>query len=719
MNSKFTLKNFRVFDNEGATINIAPITVLTGCNSSGKSSVIKSILLLNGFLSNIKDAKDNSLKIELTSYKIDFSKLPNKLLGCFNKVQNNKSNDGTIIFRYTKHSLMLSEDLSVEMIFEADKDDKLNNGYLKSYSIIKEDGTIIFSSERKSDKETNNNNIHFSNNYRNFNAIKINFLIFLKSEYLMQNFIDNAQKMKLAQMEVIPDYTGLEEDFKRAACEMSNYLNVLISKMGNDIYIDYLNFLALKTEGGRSCKSFYEEHFNNIEDLDKSIKMQSLFYLPIFDLLEGVSKEDTLDIIEKLIATNDSNYKKQIQACLYQVIRDFMLDGSNTLFDYFIKKENEYLDGKVSHIGQKSLSVPTDNDIFCSDKMMSVIDYYPNLNNKKGLEEWKTKTMDFVELYETLATICGECNLSETLFNYDEAYKSVDSNMARVFSSYFQNLVEDMLIPDFVENINYVSSSRASVKGLYSLEEDNDFNKTIVDYYKIKMEYDKTDFKGNRYEPNSFMNKWVNEFGIGESISFDIEAEGLGIMFRLHKKNDDKGRLLSDEGYGITQLFSIILQIEIAIMQREIDKVTEKLEIEYLMNPPENDFLEKHFGKTIAIEEPEIHLHPSLQSKLAIMFLDAYKNHNIQFIIETHSEYLIRKFQTLVAKKDINANDLSLNFLYDADPEKRPSGVPHIKKINVTEDGRLDSAFGPGFLDEADNLAMDLLNIKIDQDGNA
>lgn len=97
---------------------------------------------------------------------------------------------------------------------------------------------------------------------------------------------------------------------------------------------------------------------------------------------------------------------------------------------------------------------------------------------------------------------------------------------------------------------------------------------------------------------------------------------------------------------------------------------------------------------------------------LAEMFVDAYKTYNIQFIIETHSEYLIRKLQTLVAKKDITTDEVSLNYMYDPDPAKRPANMPQIKKIEIGNDGRLKSAFGSGFFDEADNLTMDLLTLK-------
>ena len=50
-------------------------------------------------------------------------------------------------------------------------------------------------------------------------------------------------------------------------------------------------------------------------------------------------------------------------------------------------------------------------------------------------------------------------------------------------------------------------------------------------------------------------------------MSIKYDDEGLGATIRLYKNSEDKnGKLLSDEGYGITQLISIMLQIETAIL---------------------------------------------------------------------------------------------------------------------------------------------------------
>ena len=110
--------------------------------------------------------------------------------------------------------------------------------------------------------------------------------------------------------------------------------------------------------------------------------------------------------------------------------------------------------------------------------------------------------------------------------------------------------------------------------------------------------------------------------------------------------------------------------------------------------------------RTVAIEEPEIHLHPRFQSLLAEMFYEAYSKYNIQFIIETHSEYLLRKVQTLISAKALVPDEVSM--IYVEDDEEVKKGSPKVRRIPVKEDGRLAAPFSPGFYDEADNLSLEL-----------
>ena len=86
MDTKFTIKNFRVFDENGVALDLKPLTILTGCNSSGKSSIARSTLLLNSFLVQIKKSMDNRDSVDFNNYKIDFTTYPNNLFGTFDNV---------------------------------------------------------------------------------------------------------------------------------------------------------------------------------------------------------------------------------------------------------------------------------------------------------------------------------------------------------------------------------------------------------------------------------------------------------------------------------------------------------------------------------------------------------------------------------------------------------------------------------------------------------
>jgi len=104
---------------------------------------------------------------------------------------------------------------------------------------------------------------------------------------------------------------------------------------------------------------------------------------------------------------------------------------------------------------------------------------------------------------------------------------------------------------------------------------------------------------------------------------------------------------------------------------------------------------------TFVIEEPETNLHPKFQSLLADMFVDAHKQFGMSFIIETHSEYLIRKLQYLTAKGEITSDDTAINYIGDPDPENRDYGEEQVRKIRIKTNGQLSKPFGSGFTDES------------------
>jgi predicted ATPase len=57
-------------------------------------------------------------------------------------------------------------------------------------------------------------------------------------------------------------------------------------------------------------------------------------------------------------------------------------------------------------------------------------------------------------------------------------------------------------------------------------------------------------------------------------------------------------------------------------------------------------------GSIVLIEQPELHLHPSAQAHLADLFLEVAEKRDLQLIIESHSEHLLRRFQRRIAEPE-------------------------------------------------------------------
>lgn len=67
-------------------------------------------------------------------------------------------------------------------------------------------------------------------------------------------------------------------------------------------------------------------------------------------------------------------------------------------------------------------------------------------------------------------------------------------------------------------------------------------------------------------------------------------------------------------------------------------------------------------GSTIILEQPEIHLHPAVQSGLADIVIDAVAHRRVQILVESHSEHLLRRLQLRIADETLNTDQVGLWF---------------------------------------------------------
>ncbi len=679
-NPIFSLKNFRSFGEEGADFELAPITVLTGCNSAGKSSLVKAQLLLEQVLKCI-DIKDFPIK------KSDLNVSNKELaLGKFSKILNKKSTNGTITFSYVIRSKYLLEDVKATFEFVEKKEGVLGNGVLSSISISKLDGTIIFRDNLLDDIET-----ELKNKLENLSAIFDNFKRFVVFE---------RYKKAVNTKEGYDNFGSKEEQ------ETANEQYKVAFDAGKKYKIK-----KSEVEEYLSTKHFKDvpQYAFTTSWLDSGTFFD---YLPIFKAVEGKEKSFVREYLLEAITSQDKQWSKAIDWANH-FADDYEKSGYDSFLDFFISLEKEafsdYFFTRSGYVTERETG--EDWCLLFNDahyeldkenkewiKIEVAPEKYNRISRKRYEENWSFKAV---------------VDALDDIFFYDEKYLpplekpkrekeyAIYKNrglMEQYFISFYDAVIKEILSPEFLQDVKYINSSSVAIKRLYSADETDKIGECLNQYLKGNQQvYGVVLSNGKKvFNKGTFINKWINEFGIGDAIRIEGTDQGLGILVFLEKDGDK--RLLADEGYGITQLFALLMQIENNILYSE--------KIHYGFD--DNGVF--HFvPSTIYVEEPENHLHPKYQSLLADMFVEAYREYNIHFIIETHSEYLIRKLQVMVADKDnsLSSNDVSINYV-----EKDEEGVSRNRQIKINKDGGLSDSFGKGFYDEADDLTMELLRYK-------
>ena len=70
------------------------------------------------------------------------------------------------------------------------------------------------------------------------------------------------------------------------------------------------------------------------------------------------------------------------------------------------------------------------------------------------------------------------------------------------------------------------------------------------------------------------------------------------------------------------------------------------------------------------LENPEIHLHPTMQADLGDLFIDIVESGDKRLVIETHSEYLLRRIRRRISEGKINKDDVAICLFHPKTKEK-------------------------------------------------
>ena len=244
-------------------------------------------------------------------------------------------------------------------------------------------------------------------------------------------------------------------------------------------------------------------------------------------------------------------------------------------------------------------------------------------------------------------------------------------------------------LPMRLFNIEYLYAHAVTQTVIYSAKDTNDYlSRTIHEFASLPKTED--DYR------REFITRWMKEFGIGKN--YLINSVGGEAHIVKIQNNDEEWVNLSDKGMGSIQLMVLLFRLAITLPKHPIaDEDARKRAI-----------IRSRMSRIVIIEEPEQNLHPMLQSKLADLLFRLNEDYGYRFIIETHSEYLIRKTQVIVKenfndiKRPLSENPFKVYYFNSTSSDK-----PYYE-IVYQNDGNFSNDFGKGFFDEASKLSFDL-----------
>lgn len=151
------------------------------------------------------------------------------------------------------------------------------------------------------------------------------------------------------------------------------------------------------------------------------------------------------------------------------------------------------------------------------------------------------------------------------------------------------------------------------------------------------------------------VNSWLSKFGLKVDVS---TIQDVVHQLKIHQHSLDLD--ITDVGFGISQILPIIVQ----------------------------GFLSFSDSLTM-VEQPEIHLHPKMQAELADLFIDIVKgdtdsqkkrrvrkeNRQKYLLIETHSEYLLKRLMRRIKEGVISSERVAVYFIEPPKEEGDPSQV--------------------------------------------
>ena len=264
--------------------------------------------------------------------------------------------------------------------------------------------------------------------------------------------------------------------------------------------------------------------------------------------------------------------------------------------------------------------------------------------------------------------------LRNIILSEEEVFEQLFENIYVVMFCLFGIKYLNECLKTFFLNCDYTSPLRVKATRYYLYENQQVFRvdangKNLPDFISSMTDNQKKDY-------DKFMQKVL---GITVHISNLWGHQTINIRNKAGIESN-----LADVGFGYSQILPILTKIWVATRHNKFNI---------------SDF-SKSNQTTLLIEQPELHLHPALQAKLADALLRVIQEEKypVNIIIETHSPTILNRIGKRIAEERIDSNAVEV-LIFNKDSETKNT---EISKAKFNTSGRLIN-WPYGFFDPDDD----------------
>lgn len=615
MITKWKVFNFKSIREE-TELSLGPLTIFAGANSSGKSTLIQSILLVAQTLAHKVGSRSVVLNGSLAS------------LGQFDDLKSNDSLSDQILINFTCCPLpVVDNQISQQPVWGSDYYFGSGTKRLREVSC-----EIAFDADP-------------SNSQRDLYQMQPRlFASQLNCTFRDKDNLDHKAEITIRKS-------------KKAISEIENISN---SDIGDQIR----EGLAYEVEIDNTSLTEVREEFRSVSPVGCILK----HFLPervVYSI--NTIQEDAWSITmilqgEGFMPTLIRKNRREIllTESVLQVMRN-VLEQSSEFNDLFIYNDN-----------QKTLidEIPIQ---FLNERLRSLT----RISRLKFQQLFRETEDLFEKIYSALKESYESLN----------ANKLIDLNPPR-------EIIDAALYLDnfFTSSLKYLGPLRDDPKPLYPLASTanpydvgrrGEHTAAIIELHKNKM----INYIPSSYFTSSTIERkivtrtletavidWLQYLGVAKTVNSRDQGK-LGHELKVTLDDSENTHDLTHVGVGVSQVIPILVICLLA----------------------EPDF-------TLVFEQPELHLHPKVQTLLGDFFLSMALC-NKQCIVETHSEYLIDRLRFRIAAASLEEELQNKTKIYFVEKTSQNSTF---REVVVNEYGAITD-WPEGFFDQSQQQAEDII----------